>query len=125
MGVVFLGQDEFGYVAVKTIRPALADDANAMRRFRREVDAAKRVPRYWTAQVYGDDFEHRPGPRADHGTAQPVRRHAGLHGTGALQRPSRDRGRGRVRLGRRGLLRRYRPPRCPRSRRHEASPSIR
>jgi Protein kinase domain/Septum formation len=60
MGVVFLGQDEFGYVAVKTIRPALADDENAMRRFRREVDAAKRVPRYCTAQVYGDDFKHRP-----------------------------------------------------------------
>jgi eukaryotic-like serine/threonine-protein kinase len=60
MGVVFLGQDEFGYVAVKTIRPDLADDPNAMRRFRREVDAAKRVPRYCTAQVYGYDFEHRP-----------------------------------------------------------------
>lgn len=60
MGVVFLGQDEFGHVAVKTIRAALTDDANVMRRFCREVDAAKRVPRHCTAQVYEDDLEHRP-----------------------------------------------------------------
>jgi predicted Ser/Thr protein kinase len=60
MGVVFLGQDDAGFVAIKTISSAHVGDARAMRRFRREVEAAKRVPRYCTAQVYEYDFEHDP-----------------------------------------------------------------
>ena len=60
MGVVFLGQDDAGFVAIKTINSAHVGDARAMRRFRREVEAAKRVPRYCTAQVYEHDFDYDP-----------------------------------------------------------------
>src|SRR5205809_3158091 len=52
MGLVYLGQAGNGsLVAIKVIRRELAGDPAAMRRFRREVLAASRVPRHCTAPV--------------------------------------------------------------------------
>jgi predicted Ser/Thr protein kinase len=60
MGVVYLGRDHRGEVAIKRIKEEYADRHRAMRRLRRELDAARRVPRYCTAQIYGYDFTHDP-----------------------------------------------------------------
>ncbi|ASR37211.1 hypothetical protein BAY61_21910 [Prauserella marina] len=52
MGQVFLGRSRSGRrVAVKLVRPELADDAGFLRRFALEVDAARRVGGFYTAQV--------------------------------------------------------------------------
>jgi hypothetical protein len=60
MGVVFLGQDELGLVAIKTITSAFVGDEGVRRRFRQEAEAASRVPRRCTAQVHESDFDHDP-----------------------------------------------------------------
>jgi hypothetical protein len=60
MGVVYLGEDGLVRVAIKRIKPEYADRHRAMRRLRRELDAARRVPRYCTATIYGYDFKHDP-----------------------------------------------------------------
>jgi hypothetical protein len=60
MGVVFLGQDDLGRVAIKTIKSMNVGDERAMRLFRREVDAARRVPRRCTAQLFEYDLHHVP-----------------------------------------------------------------
>ena len=58
MGVVYLGQGPDGHrVAVKLIRPELADDAAFRTRFRREVEAARRVGGLCTARVIDADLE--------------------------------------------------------------------
>ncbi|MFG1961144.1 serine/threonine-protein kinase [Nonomuraea sp. NPDC049028] len=52
MGQVFLGRSRGGRsVAVKVVRPELADDAGFRRRFAIEVEAARRVGGFYTAQV--------------------------------------------------------------------------
>src|SRR6266508_208525 len=58
MGVVYLGeaQDE-RLVAIKGIRPELADDSVFLARFRQEVEAASRVAGFCTARVIGADLE--------------------------------------------------------------------
>jgi eukaryotic-like serine/threonine-protein kinase len=61
MGRVFLGQSPSGrLVAVKLIRPDLADDADFRRRFAQEVTAARRVSGIFTAPVVDADPD---GPR--------------------------------------------------------------
>jgi hypothetical protein len=60
MGVVYLGKDELVDVAIKRIREEYADRHRAMRRLRRELDAAQRVPRYCTARIYGYDLTYDP-----------------------------------------------------------------
>jgi serine/threonine protein kinase len=60
MGVVYLGRDGPVLVAIKRIREEYADRRRAMRRLRRELDAAQRVPRYCTARIYGYDLMHDP-----------------------------------------------------------------
>jgi eukaryotic-like serine/threonine-protein kinase len=60
MGVVFLGQDDLGRVAIKTIKSMNVRDERAMRLFRREVDAARRAPRRCTAQLFDYDLDHVP-----------------------------------------------------------------
>ena len=61
MGTVFLGEDEAGRrVAVKVINSEYSSDVQFQRRFRREVEAARRVPRFCTAPVLDVDFEHLP-----------------------------------------------------------------
>ena len=60
MGVVYLGKDGPVHVAIKRIKEEYADRHRALRRLRRELDAALRVPRYCTAQIYGYDFKHDP-----------------------------------------------------------------
>jgi serine/threonine protein kinase len=56
MGRVFLGQSPSGrLVAVKLIRPDLADDADFRRRFAQEVTAARRVSGIFTAPVVDAD----------------------------------------------------------------------
>ncbi|WP_157963735.1 serine/threonine-protein kinase [Actinocorallia populi] len=61
MGIVYLGQaPDGGRVAVKVITPDLADDARFRDRFRREVDAARRVQRFCTAAVLDAELESPP-----------------------------------------------------------------
>ncbi|MER7015157.1 serine/threonine-protein kinase [Saccharopolyspora sp. NPDC000359] len=82
MGGVYLGRSRGGrVVAVKVIRPDLAEDAEFRERFRREVVAASSVGGFWTAAVVDADpdaeqpwlaTEYVPGPTlhqavADHG----------------------------------------------------------
>jgi Protein kinase domain len=56
MGRVFLGQSPSGrFVAVKLIRPELADDPGFRRRFAQEVSAARRVSGIFTAPVVDAD----------------------------------------------------------------------
>ena len=74
MGVVYLGRAESGgLVAVKVIRADFAGDPDFRARFRREVQAARRVSSPWAVAVTGADTEvdeavarHRvrPGPFA-------------------------------------------------------------
>jgi len=57
MGIVYLGEDEHGgRVAVKLIRSELADDPAFRNRFRREVEAARRVGGICTAKVLDADL---------------------------------------------------------------------
>ncbi|MCQ8833812.1 serine/threonine-protein kinase [Streptomyces malaysiensis] len=56
MGTVYLAQSLGGRrVAVKTIRADQAADPGARERFRREIDAARRVSGFWTAPVVDAD----------------------------------------------------------------------
>jgi serine/threonine protein kinase len=56
MGQVFLGRSRSGRpVAVKVVRPELADDAGFRHRFATEVEAARRVGGFSTAQVVDAD----------------------------------------------------------------------
>ncbi|MGW3042594.1 serine/threonine-protein kinase [Kitasatospora sp. NPDC001159] len=58
MGRVYLGRTAGGRtVAVKVVRPELADDAEFRARFRQEVAAARRVGGSWTAPVLDADTE--------------------------------------------------------------------
>ncbi|MFC4117918.1 protein kinase domain-containing protein [Nonomuraea zeae] len=56
MGQVFLGRSPGGrLVAVKVVRPELADNADFRRRFASEVEAARKVGGFYTAQVVDAD----------------------------------------------------------------------
>ncbi|MEV4250063.1 protein kinase [Streptosporangium canum] len=58
MGQVFLGRSPGGrLVAVKVVRPELADNADFRRRFAAEVDAARKVGGFYTAQVVDADTD--------------------------------------------------------------------
>ncbi|MGC0416657.1 serine/threonine-protein kinase [Embleya sp. AB8] len=58
MGRVYLGRGARGrLVAVKVVRPELADDPEFRVRFRREVEAGRRVRGPWTAAVLDADAE--------------------------------------------------------------------
>ncbi|WP_439676829.1 serine/threonine-protein kinase [Embleya sp. MST-111070] len=58
MGRVYLGRTGRGsLVAVKVVRPELADDPEFRVRFRREVEAGRRVAGPWTATVLDADAE--------------------------------------------------------------------
>ncbi|GAA4636394.1 hypothetical protein GCM10023196_085950 [Actinoallomurus vinaceus] len=87
MGQVFLGRSRGGRpVAVKVVRPELADDAGFRRRFAIEVEAARRVGGFYTAQVVDADPDadppwlvtaYVPGPSlhqavAEHGPLRPA-----------------------------------------------------
>ncbi|GAB2682016.1 hypothetical protein GCM10027271_49200 [Saccharopolyspora gloriosae] len=82
MGAVYLARSRGGRgVAIKVVRPELADDGEFRERFRREVDMARSVGGFWTATVIDADTEaaqpwlateYVPGPTlhravADHG----------------------------------------------------------
>ncbi|MFD4207362.1 serine/threonine-protein kinase [Micromonospora tulbaghiae] len=59
MGAVYLGQDANGrLVAVKMIRPEYADDTEFRGRFRSEVNRARQVPPFCTAEVLDADPDH-------------------------------------------------------------------
>ncbi|MFJ8437269.1 protein kinase [Kitasatospora sp. NPDC094019] len=61
MGRVFLGRSPGGLtVAVKLVRPELAEDARFRRRFAQEIEAARRVGGFYTAQVVDADAEADP-----------------------------------------------------------------
>ncbi|MFD8531643.1 protein kinase [Streptosporangium canum] len=58
MGEVFLGRSPGGrLVAVKVVRPELADNSDFRRRFASEVDAARKVGGFYTAQVVDADTD--------------------------------------------------------------------
>ncbi|MFE2867388.1 serine/threonine-protein kinase [Embleya sp. NPDC059259] len=60
MGRVYLGRNRGGrVVAIKVVRAEWADDPGFRERFRREVDAARRVGGAWTAPVLDADTEAR------------------------------------------------------------------
>ncbi|GAA3945798.1 serine/threonine-protein kinase [Actinoplanes auranticolor] len=60
MGAVYLGQHADGrLVAVKMIRPEYADDTEFRDRFRSEVNRARQVPPFCTAEVLDADPDHR------------------------------------------------------------------
>jgi WD40 repeat protein len=59
MGTVYLASDPQGRcVAIKVIRPELAHDPEFRDRFRSEVDRARQVPPFCTAEVIDADPEH-------------------------------------------------------------------
>jgi serine/threonine protein kinase len=58
MGTVYLAFSSGGYpVAIKVVRPEFADDPEFRRRFKREVEAARRVHGTYTAQVVNADTD--------------------------------------------------------------------
>lgn len=65
-GVVFLGETEDHHrVAIKLVRPELADDPAFRSRFRREVIAAERVGGICTSKVLDAEFDPKTAPLAD------------------------------------------------------------
>ncbi|MEV4642218.1 serine/threonine-protein kinase [Actinoplanes sp. NPDC049548] len=61
MGVVYLAEDpDGGYVAIKLIHASLADDPEFRDRFRSEVERARQVPSFCTAEVLDADLDHHP-----------------------------------------------------------------
>ena len=61
MGQVYLGRSPGGrLVAVKVVRPELADNAHFRRRFASEVEAARKVGGFYTAQVVDADTDGDP-----------------------------------------------------------------
>ncbi len=61
MGAVFLGTDPDGrQVAIKVVRPEFADDPEFRARFRSEVNRARQVPPFSTAEVLDADPDHDP-----------------------------------------------------------------
>jgi eukaryotic-like serine/threonine-protein kinase len=61
MGVVYLGRDRHGeLVAIKLIHAYLAHDPEFRGRFRSEIDRARQVPPFCTAEVLDADIDHDP-----------------------------------------------------------------
>ncbi|GAA2320448.1 serine/threonine protein kinase [Streptomyces kunmingensis] len=61
MGRVYLAHTRGGRpVAIKVVRPELADDADFRRRFRREMEAARRVRGAYTAELIDGDADGAP-----------------------------------------------------------------
>ncbi|MFC7533052.1 serine/threonine protein kinase [Actinoplanes sp. GCM10030250] len=61
MGAVYLGRDPDGrQVAIKMVRPEFSDEAEFRGRFRSEVNRAKQVPPFSTAEVLDADPDHEP-----------------------------------------------------------------
>jgi hypothetical protein len=61
MGVVYLGTDQHGeYVAIKLVHASMADDPEFRGRFRSEVERARQVPSFCTAEVLDADLDHNP-----------------------------------------------------------------
>jgi serine/threonine protein kinase len=61
MGVVYLARDrDGGYVAIKLVHAALSNDPEFRGRFRSEVDRARQVPSFCTAEVLDADLDHNP-----------------------------------------------------------------
>ncbi|WP_416901385.1 protein kinase domain-containing protein [Micromonospora echinospora] len=61
MGVVYLAESDDGsYVAIKLIHPDLATDPEFARRFRGEVERARQVPSFCTAEFLDADLDHEP-----------------------------------------------------------------
>ncbi|MEU7977081.1 protein kinase [Micromonospora sp. NPDC049081] len=111
MGVVYLAESDDGsYVAVKLIHPDLTTDPEFASRFRGEVERARQVPSFCTAEFFHADLDHDPpylvveyidGPSLDEVIAErgPMRGGAlqslavgvataltGIHGAGIIHR---------------------------------------
>jgi hypothetical protein len=111
MGTVYLGLDpDDCYVAIKLVHANLAHDPEFRGRFRSEVDRARQVPSFCTAEVYDANLDHDPpylvveyvdGPNLaevvdDRGPLKAANLHsvavgvatalAGIHGAGVIHR---------------------------------------
>lgn len=111
MGLVYLAESDDGsYVAIKLIHPDLTTDPEFARRFRGEVERARQVPSFCTAEFFHADLDHDPpylvveyidGPSLDEVVAErgPLRGGAleslavgvataltGIHGAGIIHR---------------------------------------
>jgi serine/threonine protein kinase len=111
MGVVYLGLDpQDRYVAIKLVHARLAGDPEFRDRFRSEVERARQVPAFCTAEVIDADLDHSPpylvveyvdGPSLaqvvhDRGPLTPSHLHSvavgvataltGIHGAGVIHR---------------------------------------
>jgi hypothetical protein len=111
MGTVYLGLDpDDGYVAIKLVHANLAHDPEFRGRFRSEVDRARQVPSFCTAEVYDANLDHDPpylvaeyvdGPSLaevvdERGPLRPASLHSvavgvatallGIHGAGVIHR---------------------------------------
>ncbi|MEU8611891.1 serine/threonine-protein kinase [Actinoplanes sp. NPDC048791] len=61
MGVVYLATDrDDNYVAIKLVHAALVNDPEFRGRFRSEVERARQVPSFCTAEVLDADLDHNP-----------------------------------------------------------------
>jgi eukaryotic-like serine/threonine-protein kinase len=61
MGVVYLAEDRDGtYVAIKLVHATLVNDPEFRGRFRSEVERARQVPSFCTAEVLDADLDHNP-----------------------------------------------------------------
>ena len=61
MGVVYLAEDRDGtYVAIKLVHATLVNDPEFRGRFRSEVERARQVPSFCTAEVLDADLDHDP-----------------------------------------------------------------
>ncbi|SFL04195.1 Tetratricopeptide repeat-containing protein [Streptosporangium canum] len=82
MGQVFLGRSRGGRpVAVKVVRPELAHDEGFRRRFAIEVEAARRVGGFYTAQVVDADTDADPPWLAtDYITGPSLKQAVAIHG---------------------------------------------
>ncbi|MEV4702140.1 serine/threonine-protein kinase [Actinoplanes sp. NPDC049316] len=61
MGVVYLARDrDGGYVAIKLVHATLVNDPEFRGRFRSEVERARQVPSFCTAEVLDADLDHYP-----------------------------------------------------------------
>jgi serine/threonine protein kinase len=107
MGVVYLGSDRRGQrVALKVIRPDLAEDQEFRSRFAREVSAARRIRGGCTARLVAADLDadrpwfatqYVPGPSLHDKVNEegPAHRRRGGLGRGRPVRGARRRARGR------------------------------
>ena len=84
MGVVYLAEGRRGQVALKVVRPELAQDSTFRSRFRREVQSCFRVSSAFTARLVDFDTEaDAPWMATEFVEGEPLDRLVGASGSAA------------------------------------------